>query len=334
MEEPKRKVSAKKFLEDFRSGKPDEELMEIYGLDRKNLNRLFKKLITKGLLDADEVRLHKIRDRTGDTSDPEASVELESSVRAIFADAGAVDDEEADSAKCPQCGAPASDIGLTCPECGTMLPGSRRWETVDRQESVFHRLSPLAWGCILVATIGVILYLLLASSMHTATPRRADTQSGTVSEVSGPAMTPQQAAKRAAVVKYRNDLQAEVNRLIALDILSHAEADYSVFTAGAMWAGLSTNSRREHLSQIAAAMSMAEIRSDFEVVDGGGFTVATVKNGAIELVDAESSMDEFEAGVTQQENSPGADRDPPPEELEKQAGPEGRRQQIKDLPKR
>lgn len=333
MKEPKRKVSAKRFVEDFRAGKTDEELMEIYGLDRKNLNRLFKKLITKELLDATEVRIHKTRDRTGDTSDPDASIDLDSSERVASATVGVVQHEEVDLSKCPQCGAPASEKGLTCPECGHVLPGSRRWEEMDRKESIFGRIPPLAWGCILAVPVGIAIYIFFAYYMYPAMSQETDKRIRAVRSEIGPGMTPQEAAKRVAAVKYRNDLQAEVNRLISLDIFSQVEADYSVFTAGAMWAALSPQNRRKHLSEVAAAMTRAEIPADFEVVDSGGFTVATVKGGSIQLTKSESSVDEFEAGLFEKKKAPGGDRDPTLEELEQQARPEQRLQQLKDLPR-
>ncbi len=332
MQEPKKKVSAKRFVADFQAGRTDEELMEIYALDHKNLNRLFKKLIEKELLDANEVRIHKTRDRTGDTSLGEASIEVDSSERVAASTVGVAEHREVDPAVCPQCGAPASEKGLTCPECGHVLPGSRRWEEVDRKESIFHRLPALAWGCILAVPVAIVTYLFFAYYMYPAMSQETDKRVQAIRKETG-GMTPQDAAKRVAAIKHRNDLQAEVNRLISLDIFSRVETDYSVFTAGAMWAGLSRTSQTKHLSEISAAMARAEIPADFQVVDSGGFTVATVKHGSIELAKSDSSLDEFEAGLFEKKRAPSADRDPTLEELEQQARPERRLDQLKGLPR-
>lgn len=332
MKEPKKKVSAKRFVEDFRAGKTDEELMEIYGLDHRNLNRLFKKLITKELLDPDEVRIHKTRDRTGDTSEADASVEVDSSER-VAAAVGVVQYEDVDPGKCPQCGAPASAKGLTCPECGHVLPGTQRWEEVDRKESLLHRLPPLAWGCVLAVPVGIGIYIFFAYFMYPAMSQETDKRIHAVRREIGSGMTPQEAAKRIALIQHRNNLQAEVSRLVSLDIFSQAEADYSVFTAGAMWAGLSPENQRRRLSELAAAMTQAGIPADFQVVDSGGFTVATVKSGSVQLTESASSLDKFESGLFEKKRPPSGDRDPTLEELQEQARPERRLQQLKDLPR-
>lgn len=331
MEKPRKKVSARKFVQDFRAGKTDEELMEIYGLDRKNLNKLFKKLMDKELLDPTEVRIHKTRDRTGDSASQEASVDLDSSDHSIPRAVGVVEYEETEGKFCSQCGAPAPEKALTCPQCGHVLPGTRRWEEVEPKQSIIERIPPLAWGIIVAIPVGIALYLFFAYYLVPAMSKETDRRVEAIRKETG-GLTPQEAAARVAAAKYRNALRAEVSRLISLDIFSEVEPDYSVFKAGAMWAGLSQEDRRRHLTSLAATMRSAQIQVNFEVVDDAGWTIATVNGFSINLVEEESSIESFEAGLFEKKKSPRRGGDPTLEELERQADPKRRARDLEGLP--
>ncbi len=56
--ESQRKIKAKKFLRDFRTGITLEDLMEKYHLSTTKLENVFERLMAAGVLDEEELKLH------------------------------------------------------------------------------------------------------------------------------------------------------------------------------------------------------------------------------------------------------------------------------------
>ncbi len=96
----KRKIKAKKIVEDVRAGLSDAQLMERHGLTPRTLQYVFRKLVQAGLM--------------SDLDFYERSKLTESDVFRAFSD-------EADPVlRCPGCGQALSDRGEDCVFCITI----------------------------------------------------------------------------------------------------------------------------------------------------------------------------------------------------------------------
>jgi rubrerythrin len=97
---PKRKISAKEFVSDVRSGMNESELKQRYELSDDALKKVFSRLTAAGLLTEHEIP------------------------RGIEATAGGAQlsrREEDPSWRCPSCGAAQAEAVEECPECGVIV---------------------------------------------------------------------------------------------------------------------------------------------------------------------------------------------------------------------
>lgn len=96
----KRKISAKKIIEDLRAGLNDDQLIEKYSLKPRTLQYIFRKMVQAGLMT--------------DLEFYERSRLTESEVFRAFSD-------EPDALlRCPDCGRPLPEHGTGCVFCLTM----------------------------------------------------------------------------------------------------------------------------------------------------------------------------------------------------------------------
>lgn len=96
----KRKISAKRIIEDMRAGLNDEDLIEKYRLKPRTLQYIFRKMVQAGLMT--------------DLEFYERSRLTESDVFRAFAD------ESDGLLRCPDCGRPLPEHGVGCVFCLTM----------------------------------------------------------------------------------------------------------------------------------------------------------------------------------------------------------------------
>ncbi|HMK33626.1 MAG TPA: zinc ribbon domain-containing protein [Desulfomonilaceae bacterium] len=276
MDRPKHKVNAKKFLQDFRAGKSQEELMQGHGLSRVTLEKLYHALIERKLLDPSELGPQRIDSQT-EIPRITQPVEPESDVPRAYRQAA-----PPDFSRCPQCGAEVGKRDLTCPECGHMLPGEERWERVEPKTRLVDRIPPKVLGCIVAFPIAVGFFFLFRDIIlpmsESAISRRANALR---QETQGAA--PMKLAKDMANVGSANIIKVEVERLVGEEILSRANEDFSTFVAGPKWQELSHEGKLEQLSGIRQSLRKSAMRPDFKLNSETGQPLARVRGVHIEI---------------------------------------------------
>ena len=270
MEKTKPKVNAKKFLEDFRSGISDEELMSLHGLDRKGLNKVLRILVERKLLDeSDLLATHSFRFATiRETPSPYApgpdSV-LEPDRPEPIPHSGT-----AHGTKCPQCGATVSAKVLTCPECGHVLPGEERWANLEPDKGFFERVPPKMLGIILALTVTALMVYIFKDMIIPMAALKAEQQREQIQETLEQSRGPMQAAKEVVAKRGIRGLQTVIERLITQEILQSAEPDYATFVAGSRWNEISSFDKEKCLSEIRSALMKANLAPQFDVMDETG----------------------------------------------------------------
>jgi hypothetical protein len=287
MDKPKQKVNAKKFLEDFRAGKSETELMEAYGLNRVTLEKLFNLLIDKKLLDHSEMRPMRIdaplrnaqRPRVTQITQPPGPIEQTVPYTGVSERAA-----HYDSTQCPQCGAAVSKRVLTCPECGHVLPGEERWEGAEPKRRLVDQIPPKVLGCIIALPIAVAFFFLFRDIIlpmsESAISKRADSIR---QETRGEA--PLKLAREMGKVGSSNVIKFEVERLVAEGTLESASEDFSVFVAGAGWNELSHEGKLGQLSELREALKNSGMAPDFQLVAESGQVLASVQGRHIRITD-------------------------------------------------
>ncbi|MBM3299656.1 MAG: hypothetical protein FJY85_06860 [Deltaproteobacteria bacterium] len=259
------RVNAKRFLQDYRAGKTDEELMEAYGLSRKTLEKLLKKLVDENLLDSSEVRSERPFPAT-------VALKPEPMARRPQRPAAAKPDS---SSTCPQCGASVTVSMLICPECGHVLPGEERWARVEPKKGLLDRIPPKVLGSLLAIPAAVALFFVFKDIIIPMTDATIEKQAETARKKGhsqGADRFPrrQQPEQRQSL----RTVEKRVRQLIADDILAGANADFTVLSAGLRWWDITEEERVECMEAIRSAMAEAGEAFQINVVDSEGKILA------------------------------------------------------------
>jgi hypothetical protein len=271
MQKPKQKINAKKFIEDFRSGKTDQDLMRLHELSPTMLEKIFTTLLAKGLLREDEIySRHSVSD--AEFMQPYQ----EPAIVGTYAGAKLGD-------TCPQCGASVKATALRCPECGHVLPGEERWERVEPKKRLVDRIHPIVLGIIIAIPAGVFLFFVFKDFIIPASESVGERRAQAVRSELPEGKTPIEAAKDLARFGARNIAKAEIQRLISDDILFSASADYTVFTAGSKWLDISDDDRMNYLDEIRRYLVTSGIPVHFKLLMSTGEVYAKVNEHDITL---------------------------------------------------
>jgi len=292
MEKTKLKINAKTFLRDFRSGKSDEELMSLHGLDPKSLNKLLRILVARKLLDEAELLTgHSFGSAGYHVGLP---LRQPAADRQFEADPGAAIPKSTnlDATRCPQCGAEVTKKVLTCPECGHVVPGEERWANVEPRKGFFDRVPPKLLGTILALPIAVVLIYVFRDMILPMTEVKIGQGREAIRNELSKSKESLQAAKELAKKRGVRGVQATVERLIGEEILQGAESDYSTFVAGRRWAEISAQDKEMHLSEIRSAKRNAHLDEEFDLVDAQGQRLARVTPSSINLGPFEDVSDD------------------------------------------
>jgi hypothetical protein len=301
MEKTRHRVNAKAFVEYYRAGVSEEDLMRIHGLDKAGLGKLVKLLLKKGFLEPSDIAMRETLGRSDgeegelpDRTEPDASPYPRPKEIA-----GRTAEEE--PSLCPQCSAQVSVKALICPECGHVLPGEERWAAVEPPRSLSDRIPPKILGILLALPLALLLFFLFRDFFIPAAKDAMDRRSGAI----GKRAHGQKAPAKGPVAPPKEDpaevLDKEVHRLIAADILSSADEEgYRRLVVGSAWFGLGMEEKARHLARIRTLLIQSGVDANFEVVDLWGETVARVTNTSVDLVDKDAGAP---PGSSQEESS-------------------------------
>lgn len=294
MEKSSRKVNAKMFLQDFRDGKSDEELMRLHSLTPGTLDKVMRVLLDKNLLDPSELRSR----RSAAPTEPEIRLPVytppEFDAAEPAQEVRRQHTAQRDASSCPQCGAPVTSRMLSCPECGHVLPGAERWEAVEPKKALTERIPPLLLGCIIALPIAVILFFLFKDVILPMSEAPWEKRADALRKELPPGKTPIEAAEDMAKAAGAGIIKLETQRLMNDGVISAVNEDYTVFTAGSRWPGLSQPEKRKVLHDISSALRRSAIRVDFDFVNDAGEALALVKGQSIELYDEGSPKESSE----------------------------------------
>lgn len=286
--EKKQKTNAKKFVEDFRSGKSEEELMSAHGLNPGTLDKVFRALIDKNLLERAEVA--RRREPEPKFNEPLPHPEP-LDWAAHSAEMRRISEAQQDSGSfCPQCGAKVSKKMLTCPECGHVIPGQDRWAEAEPKTGLLYRLSPKTIGCILALPVAVVLYFFFKNIILPMAETVGDKRAQAVRKEIPSGKTPMQAAKDLARELSTKTIKAEVTRYIDDEILLSAREDYSAFTVGVKWDFLSAQEKETFVQELSLTMEGSGLKKDFRLVSPSGQTIAKVTDGVAMWRDGTEGM--------------------------------------------
>jgi len=283
LEQSKAKINAKKFVNDFRSGKTDDELMEAHGLDKQALDKVFRILIQKGLLSqSDLLEGHSFR------SIPQEDIEPGEPYRTgpdhgTPAEAANPLAAKSAASQCPQCGASVSPKKLTCHECGHVLPGEDRWADLGAKTGILDRLPPKLLGLLIAIPCALVLLFLFRDVIIPMAHKTAQKRQGELTKDWTYGQGALDIAKQMSKGRSQKVLQIELERLFAEGILLSSDATYTTFEAGSRWHLLPDSDKERYLDEIRAAMIQAKMEVRFQVVDPGGQPVARVGPSSIEF---------------------------------------------------
>lgn len=309
MEARKQKVNAKRFVQDFRSGKSLRDLMRTHELNKAGLEKLLKILVERGMLDASEVRQAARRAQTRQVP-PEADYVEERLAEAHQPEAKEHPAEEIGT--CPQCGAGVSEKALTCPECGHVLPGEHRWDTPEQEKGLLARVPRKVVGWALAIPFAVAVLLVLKELWIPLTGVVAEKKSGKVEQVLPERKTPIAAAQELAARRAREVLETEVTRALQEGIISAAADDYASFMTGPSWSGMSSYDQAQFVITLRSAMRRSSVPVDFEILDPFGKPVARVTETVIEMssMDRPEELRPIDTGEEEPGPSPGVSMPP------------------------
>jgi hypothetical protein len=281
-EKSKRKINAKKFLEDFRAGKDDSVLMSEYGLTRSSLDKLLAKLVDRGHLDSTEVTQRQsssFNELPDEEADSEALAPHNDDSPQAYS--GFVEHESSREV-CPQCGAEVSEKALTCPECGHVLPGEERWSQVEPDLKLTERIPPAVIGTIFAIPVGIALFIFFWYFVLPAQETRVNKQiDRLMKETNNKA--PMEAAQSQASAANLRVVELVYQRLLVQEVFANASEDYSSLTIGEAW-NTSTNQQRVvWINMIGRAMVRAGLPAEFEIVDQSGKQLSYVTESSIEF---------------------------------------------------
>jgi hypothetical protein len=278
--EKNRKINAKKFVADFRDGLDDADLMREHGLDKATLAKVFKALIAKGLLDISELE-ERMLDGVKRRAAPPPRLEPADTFAEPAVPAAASKYQDPDL--CPQCGAGVSKKALTCPECGHVLAGEQRWRDLEPKLRFWERIPPLALGIIIAIPIGILMFYMFRDIILPMSESAAEKRADALRKELPKGKTPMGAAKDLARIASHNIIRSEVERLVSQEILSSANTDYTVFTAGSRWNDLSGDDRMNYLKGIRTALRSSNLPVNFRFMTETGEVYATVTFNTVQV---------------------------------------------------
>jgi hypothetical protein len=276
--EKNRKINAKKFVADFKAGLDDADLIREHGLDKATLPKVFKALVAKGLLDISELEERQLDGVKRRPAPPPPTLEPTAGY-AVHPIASKYQDPDL----CPQCGAQVSKKALTCPECGHVLAGEERWRDLEPKQRFWERIPPLALGIIIAIPIGILMIYLFKDIILPMSESAAEKRADALRRELPKGKTPMEAAKDLARMAGQNKIKPEVERLVAEDILTSANADYTVFTAGPRWADMPADERMNRLKAIRTALRSSNLPVNFRFLMETGEVYATVTFNSIDV---------------------------------------------------
>ncbi|MBM4329217.1 MAG: hypothetical protein FJ118_18885 [Deltaproteobacteria bacterium] len=282
MDQPKRTINAKRFVEDLRSGKSPNALKIEYALTDEQLRKLIRMLVSRKLISRSEAeRIEATPPPRPDTSRAESegggARAYEGSVRV-----GRSGEEPDLLSQCPQCRAQVSPSHLTCPECGHVLPGEHRWARAEPRKPLLERIPPLILGCLLAVPIGIALFVFFRYFLLPAQAIKVDQRVEQIRK-EGRGKTPIETAKQGARDASLRTAQLEVDRLISEGVFLNADPDYSAFTAGPRWMQAGMDERITWLHDFASRLKNAGHKVDFEVVTPDGRVVGRATEDGVEV---------------------------------------------------
>jgi hypothetical protein len=282
----KTKINATRFVNDLRSGMDVEELMSLHGLNRIGLDRLLKVLVEKNMLHSSEVASMS----SGLHSTPEALPRQDLSNTSVRTDTSRprMKAQHVDASACPQCGAEVSGRSLTCPECGHVLPGQKRWEDVDPKVPLLDRVPPWILGCILALPILVATIYVWKNIIVPMTEAKMEKKAAARKKSSRPLGMTLQPRKKIVLTNPNAEalLQKELDRLIAEDILAEVEEDGTVMTAGSAWMDLTKPEKETLVRRLRQALVESGHNGRFVVMDLWGNTLVTAQGSSIVIHEA------------------------------------------------
>jgi hypothetical protein len=282
MDQPKRTINAKKFVEDLRAGKGRHALMIEYAVSDQQLDKLLRMLVSRKLISPSEAELLEAPPPPRFES---AWTDFERSTvpppeRPIKPSRPAADPDLL--SQCPQCRAQVSPTHLTCPECGHVLPGEHRWERAEPRKRLMERIPPLILGIILAVPVGIALFVFFRYFLLPAQAIKVEQRVEQIRK-EGRGKTPIEVAKQGARGASLRTVQLEVDRLISAGVFQAADRDFSTFTAGPRWMEAGVDERITWLTDFVARMKNARHRVDFEVLTPDGQLVARATDDDIEV---------------------------------------------------
>ncbi len=290
MAEQKQKVNAKQFIEAYRSGKTDMELMRLHSLSPKALEKLVKLLQEKGMLrpsDRGQKPAVSAPHRPGVGGPAPHPGPAGGRTESARVPPGRAQAPKGSINNCPQCGAEVHSRALSCPECGHILSGAGRWEQVKEKRGIFDRIPPIGIGFLIAAPIAVALFFFAKDFMLSASQTAAGRHIENLNKWKEKGRTPMQSAQHMVGRLNNQVVQLEVNTMIMSDIFSAVDEEYRTFTAGGRWEGLSKAEKIDQLSKVRDAMRRGNMPVDFVVVNQSGETLATVTRNSINIEDEE-----------------------------------------------
>lgn len=275
----KKTINAKKFMEDLRSGKSNQELMLGHSLDQEGLAKVFNLLVSKGLVTKDEIFHRKPVKPAPCVSDPSEDYREELAQR--------LSEDQPDTARetCPQCGAGVRKTALTCPECGHLLGGQDRWDATEPEKRFWDRVPPLVLGSIIAGICGIFLFYIFKDIIMPMSYSAGEKRAEALRRELPKDKAPLQAARDLARVGAHGAIQGEVSRLTAEDVIGSTNANYTEFTGGPRWDELTNQERLETLHGLRKAMESTGIPVHFTFNMPSGEMYATVTAYAIRVAD-------------------------------------------------
>ncbi|MFC1833715.1 zinc ribbon domain-containing protein [Thermodesulfobacteriota bacterium] len=312
MAKTQKKINARKFVTDFKSGKSDQELMFIHDLSEPNLKKLLDLLVAKNLLAREDIE-RRGQPQFVKSYEPTVALDRldaqETFIAPVAHHREAVPQDEGST--CPQCGAAVTERALTCPECGHVLPGEDRWAQVGQKVSLLERIPARLLGLLIAVPIGITVFIFFFYFLFPAQEARVYK---TIDAYRSQQNQLDDLKKRRNFMRAGNYVKSLVNRRV----FSTVSDDFAVFTTGPGWSQLSDEERNEILAKVRRNLVKAEIEPDFEVIDEWGEVQATVSRSSIDMAGAAPGGDQTSV-------EEGWAEDPEPKE------PPSRRESFGDL---
>jgi hypothetical protein len=325
--ENKQKINAKKFVADVRAGKTDVELMHLHDLNPKMLAKVFSVLLQKQVLTQSELDLRS------SPADPEPGPQPlhEPSHSEKFDTSG---NAKTGQSFCAQCGAQVSKNMLTCPECGHALAGEERWEKAEPVRGILDRLSPKTIGCILAIPVAIALYLFFTHIIIPMADVTGKKRADAVRHELPRGKTPMEAAKDMRRELQNHTINAEVSRFVGEEVLSGVKADYSTFTVGPRWDGLSLEDKQICIQELSLALEGSGLPKSFRLANRAGQTLAKVVNGSVIWDERSGVSVPFVPPAPREEVAPDIERSIEPNQMERALqGLPGGRDIMRNLPR-